>query len=93
MKYIGIDLHSNKFNICIVHDDNTRKFLSFGLTVRDINDFLNYVDKETYIMVEASTNTFRFVERIEDQYRLLKFPHFCLDKMYLLLLWFYTKKR
>ena len=66
MKYIGIDLHSNKFNICIIHDDNTRKFLTFGLTMHDINDFLNYVDKGTFIMVEASTNTFRFVERIQD---------------------------
>jgi len=66
MKYIGIDLHSNKFNICIIDDDNTRKSLSFGLTMYDINAFLKYVDKETFIMVEASTNTFRFVERIRD---------------------------
>jgi len=67
MKYIGIDLHSNKFNICIIHDDNTRKVLSFGLSMHAINAFLESVDKETFIMVEASTNTFRFVERIRDK--------------------------
>jgi len=66
MKYIGIDLHSNKFNICIIYANNTKKFLSFDLTRSSINGFLKYVDKETFIMVEASTNTFRFVERIQD---------------------------
>jgi transposase len=66
MKYVGIDLHSNKFNICIIYDDNKRKFLSFSLKKDDINAFVNYVDKETFIMVEASTNTFRFAERIQD---------------------------
>jgi transposase len=67
MKYIGIDLHSNKFNICIIYENNTKKHLAFWLTVSDINDFLKHVDKETFIMVEASTNTFRFVERIKEK--------------------------
>ena len=67
MKYIGIDLHSNKFNICIINDDNTRNLLNFGLKTSDINAFLEYVNKDTFIMVEASTNTFRFVERIRDK--------------------------
>jgi transposase len=66
MKYIGIDLHSNKFNICIIDNNNTRKFLSFGLSGSAISEFVKCVDKETFIMVEASTNTFRFVERIQD---------------------------
>lgn len=66
MKYVGIDLHSNRFNICIINDDNTRKFLGFDLTGAGLKTFIKYLDKETFVMVEASTNTFRFVERIRD---------------------------
>jgi len=65
MKYIGIDLHSNKFTCCFLYENNRKKTVTFNLDSQDIKDFLKQVNQESYIMVEASTNTFRFVERIK----------------------------
>jgi transposase len=65
MKYIGIDLHSNKFTCCFLYEHNRKQTITFILDHNGINNFLKHVTKESYIMVEASTNTFRFVERIK----------------------------
>lgn len=66
MKIIGIDLHSNRFTCFIILKDNSYKTITFELSAKGFKEFLSYVDKDTYIMVEASTNTFRFVERIRE---------------------------
>jgi transposase len=67
MKYVGIDLHSNRFNICIIEDGvekNQRK--TYLLNEDDIEKFIDNINrKDTYIMVEASTNSFCFTEKIE----------------------------
>lgn len=61
-KFIGIDLHSNQFTVCILHEDGRTKIKkSYGLTKAEIDLFVEtHLDKETWVMVEASTNTFKF---------------------------------
>ena len=67
MKYIGIDLHSNKFTCCFLYDQsNRKKLITYNLDSQGIKDFLTHVDRHTSVMVEASTNTFSFVQRIKD---------------------------
>lgn len=67
MKYIGIDLHSNKFTCCFLYDQNNRKkLITYNLDSQGIKDFLAQVNTQTSIMVEASTNTFSFVQRIKN---------------------------
>lgn len=60
MKFIGIDLHSNCFTACILDDRGTRRKVTHGIA--DMAEFYSYLDRQTYVLVEASTNTFRFVE-------------------------------
>lgn len=66
MKYAGIDLHSNKFTCCFLYENNSKRLITYNLDSRGIQDFLKLVNRETSIMVEASTNTFEFVERIKN---------------------------
>ena len=65
MIFIGIDLHSNRFTCCFLYENNRRKMITYNLDAAGIMDFLKAVNNNTYIMVEASTNTFRFVEHIK----------------------------
>jgi len=66
MKYIGIDLHSNKFTCCFLYENNRKKLITYNLDSQGLKDFLKHVNRETSIMVEASTNTFGFVDRIKN---------------------------
>lgn len=67
MKFIGIDLHSNCFTACIMDDAGARRMLTFDIA--DMAEFYKHLDHETYVLVEASTNTFRFVERLRPHVR------------------------
>jgi len=66
MKYVGIDLHSNKFTYCFLYENNNKRLITYNLDFRGIQDFLKLVNRETSIMVEAFTNTFGFVDRIKN---------------------------
>jgi transposase len=67
MRYLGIDLHSNNFTCCFIHNDGRKEKLSFPINTSSLEAFYTYLDKETYVIIEASTNTFSFVERIADK--------------------------
>ena len=66
MKYVGIDLHSDCFTCCYLSDGKQKKMVSYHLDKPGLDLFRKSVDKKTYLIVEASTNSFRFVERIEE---------------------------
>lgn len=66
MIYIGIDLHSDCFTCCYLQEGKKKSQLTFKLETDGIRSFLSTVTASTYVMVEASTNTFKFVERIKD---------------------------
>jgi hypothetical protein len=57
MKFIGIDLHSNGFTCCFISDDDKKFKKTFPVSIAGIDDFLGYVDSESYVIIEASTNT------------------------------------
>lgn len=69
MTYLGIDLHSNQFTCCFLKGTGLPVNRVFELTTPALNEFYRLLDKNTFVMVEASTNTFKFVELIEPKVR------------------------
>jgi transposase len=67
MKYLGIDLHSNNFTCCFIYTDGRKEKISFTFSKDSLEKFYTMLDLDTYVMVEASTNTFKFVELIRDR--------------------------
>lgn len=66
MKFLGIDLHSNCFTCCIIYEDGKRYRHSFSFEQESLNKFYQHLDEDTHVIIEASTNTFKFVELIKD---------------------------
>lgn len=66
MRFLGIDLHTNCFTCCFLEEDGTRKTMTYKLTQEGICRFREMLDKSTYVLVEATVNTFAFVERFHD---------------------------
>ena len=64
MIFLGIDLHSNCFTCCFICQDGTKKSLSFNFSEYSLKQFYSLLTSETYVIVEASTNTFKFVEKL-----------------------------
>jgi transposase len=70
MKFIGIDLHSDKFTVGIWDTKSeTEKIIlhTFYITTESLNRFYKLLDKNTYVVVEASTNAFWFHDKIADK--------------------------
>jgi len=67
MKFLGIDLHSNRFTCCFLFEDGSKKKLTFDINSYQLNEFYKLLDLNTCVMVEASSNTFKFAELIEDK--------------------------
>ena len=67
MKYVGIDLHTNRFTCCYLCDNSKEKQIeTFNLGKEDLGRFFTTVDKDTYILVEATINTFAFIALFKD---------------------------
>ena len=70
MKYVGIDLHTNRFTCCYLSDNSTEKQTeTFYLDAEGLNSFYATIDKDTYVLVEATINTFAFVSLFKDLVR------------------------
>ncbi|MES0490932.1 MAG: hypothetical protein ABUK01_13125, partial [Leptospirales bacterium] len=67
MRFIGIDLHSNRFNICFLDEEGNKQRYRFELVAEDLERFYSLLDHETYVVVEASTNTFAFTDLIQNK--------------------------
>lgn len=69
MIFLGIDLHSNNFTCCFIFQNNKKKILkTFKLTSKlEIEDFFSMLTLNTIVMIEASTNTFKFVKLLQDR--------------------------
>ena len=62
MKYVGIDLHTNRFTCCYLGDDSREKQTeTFDLDKEGLSGFYSTITKDTYVLVEATINTFAFV--------------------------------
>lgn len=64
--FVGIDLHSAKFNGCFLTNSNEKIELEFPVSSEGIKNFLEYAGNQSIVMVEASTGSFEFVTRIKD---------------------------
>jgi transposase len=68
MKYVGIDLHTNRFTCCFLDEKGTRKIKTFELNETDMALFYQSVDPyKTYVLIEATVNSFAFVQLIKKQ--------------------------
>lgn len=67
MIFIGIDLHSNCFSVHIIYSNGRKRNLSFSLNEESLREFYTYLNKKTYVLIEASTNTFSFVDLIKSR--------------------------
>ena len=65
MKFIGIDLHSNRFNICVLDKKGRKVKEKYELNETGLARFLEILDKSTYLIVESSTNTFAFISQVK----------------------------
>jgi transposase len=67
MKYVGIDLHTNRFTCCYLSDNPREKQIeTFNLDTEGLSCFFATVSKDTYILVEATINTFAFTALFKD---------------------------
>jgi len=67
MKYVGIDLHTNRFTCCYLYDNSKEKKIeTFDLNEEDLCRFFKTIDKDTYVLVEATINTFAFIVLFKD---------------------------
>lgn len=67
MVFLGIDLHSNCFTCCFINDNESKIKLNFNINKKSLEEFYKILTLETYVMIEASTNTFKFVELIKEK--------------------------
>ena len=67
MTFLGIDLHSNCFTCCFINSNNLKTRISFALSTVDLERFYKMLTPDTYVMIEASTKSFKFVELIRDK--------------------------
>ena len=67
MQFIGIDLHTNRFTCCYrdkhssVVNPKDRVTETFSLNAEGLASFYSTLNKDTYILVEATITTFSFV--------------------------------
>ena len=67
MEYVGIDLHTNRFTCCYLADNSTEKRMeSFELNLDGLRKFYSTVNKNTYVLVEATINTCSFAALFKD---------------------------
>jgi len=69
MKFIGIDLHSNRFNICILDQGGSKAKEKYEIDEEGLAKFSEILDSSTYLIVESSTNTFAFISLFKEQVR------------------------
>lgn len=67
MSFLGIDLHSNCFTCCFLYENGQKVHMEFNLKPEELESFYSFLNLETYVMVESSTNTFKFVELIKEK--------------------------
>lgn len=67
MLFLGIDLHTNCFTCCYLDQVGGKRLETFELKAEDLERFFATLTKDTHVLVEATINTFAFVERFQDR--------------------------
>ena len=66
MGYIGVDLHSDRFT-CNFDGNNNVIIETYALEDSIMERFYQRISKEDYVVLEASTNSFEFYDRIREK--------------------------
>ncbi len=66
-RFLGIDLHSNKFNCCFLDTKGNKEKMGFDLTKESLDEFFATINPDTHVMIEASTNSFSFYDILKDR--------------------------
>jgi transposase len=70
MQYLGIDLHTNRFTCCYLSDDpREKRIVSFNIDEAGLKQFYSTLSKDTFVLVEATINTFAFIALFKDLVR------------------------
>ena len=64
-KYIGVDLHTNSFTICVKEEGKKDIIKTYSLSEKSLNSFKTLLTKETQVSVEATGNSNYFKSEIE----------------------------
>lgn len=65
MQFIGIDLHTNCFTACFLTDSESKKIRTYPLTSDGIESFISEVSSDSHVVLEATINSFSFVNLIK----------------------------
>ncbi len=65
MVFLGIDLHTNCFTCCYLEESGSKRLVSFDLNSAGFELFCSTLTPDTHVLVEATVNTFAFVERFQ----------------------------
>lgn len=66
MKFLGIDLHTNCCTCCTIQENGGKSITTYTLDDEGISEFRKTLDKTTHVLIEATLNTFAFVERFQE---------------------------
>jgi transposase len=66
MAFIGIDLHTNCFTCCFLTAEGKRKKCTYSINDADFAEFLGILTRDDCLILEASCNSFAFVDRVKD---------------------------
>jgi transposase len=61
-QFLGIDLHTNKFTCCFLDTAGNKNQMGFDLSQESLEEFFDYINTNTQVMIEASTNSFAFYD-------------------------------
>jgi transposase len=67
MVFLGIDLHTNCFTCCYLDQQGGKKLDTFQLNSDELGRFFATLTADTYVLVEATINTFAFVQRFQSR--------------------------
>jgi len=64
MRYLGVDLHTNSFTVCVRTQTGREQLKTFSL--KGIGEFLSRLKRDDLVAVESTGNTGYFVEQISE---------------------------
>jgi transposase len=65
-RFVGIDLHSNKFNCCFIDTEGNKEHKGFDFSRGSLDDFFNHLNKQSQVLIESSTNSFSFYDMLKE---------------------------
>jgi len=71
-RWIGVDLHKNRFTVCYLGASGEHKLLEFTVSAKGIKSFKETLTKDDEVAVESTGNAGYFVRQIGDAVKVVK---------------------